>query len=210
MKLNLFIQGFTFFCINQWPLLTKFLLLLEEYCTCSLPPSRLAVSATEIYMEKKNPNPNQKNNNQNLFILEHLTSTKKLVPYVRLPLKKYLKFFKHCVFSLIFQRSIMTRKSTLLTMFINFLNTSLKFPHLGNEKIASECSDLHINPAAADEKERGCFGKTELGVHCLWDLQDCSQVTVEKTLSEPKKTFLMTVIFYIFMTFNQFIYLLVV
>lgn len=102
----------------------------------------------------------------------------------------------------------MTRKSTLLKMFINFLNILLKFPPLGNEKIASECSDLPINPAAADKEERGCFGKTEIGVHCLWEPQDCSQISMEKMLFEPEKTFSMTVILCIFMTFNQFIYLL--
>lgn len=95
-------------------------------------------------------------------------------------------------------------------MFINFLNILLKFPPLGNEKIASERSDLHINPAAADKEERGCFGKTEIGVHCLWEPQDCPWISMDKMLSEPKKTFLMTVFLYIFMTFNQFIYLLVV
>ena len=103
----------------------------------------------------------------------------------------------------------MTRKSTVLTMFINFLNFLFRFPPLGNKKIASECSDLHINPAAAGKEERGCFGKTEIGVHCVWEPQDCSQISMDK-MSEPKKTFLMTVILYIFMTFIQFIYLLVV
>jgi len=76
----------------------------------------------------------------------------------------------------------MTRESSLLTMLIIFLNILLKFSPLGNEKMASECSDLHRSPAAAEKEERGCFGKTEIIVHCLWEPQHCSQISMDKNL----------------------------
>lgn len=75
-------------------------------------------------------------------------------------IKEVLKILQTLVFCFIFEKDFMTRESVLLTTFINFLKILAEFPP--QEKIASECSDLHMNPAAADKEERGYFGHTEI------------------------------------------------